>query len=158
MSKSCNLCISEIYHIIFNPNDATLNSRNEIKGHCRHWQTFKLSNFKTWNISFSIICYVFKDHHMSYCSVCSSVRIGQDIFLAMKQFVVWINTFCWKQLFIYLFITRIIWCTYCTIKGIRDFKSVLVTLSNYVYSICHFLHAHVYLWMYSPFGVWLQFF
>ena len=46
-NKSCNLCTSEIYHILFNPQDATLNSRNEFKGHCRHWQTHRLSNLKT---------------------------------------------------------------------------------------------------------------
>ena len=47
MSKTCNLCISEVYHILFNPQNATLNSRNELKGHCRHWEQFRLSNFKT---------------------------------------------------------------------------------------------------------------
>ena len=47
MNKTCNLCISEIFHILFYPNDASLNSRNELKGHCRHWEKHKLSNFKT---------------------------------------------------------------------------------------------------------------
>ena len=47
MTKTCNLCISEIYHIIYNPKNATLNSRNELKGHCRHWEQYRLSNFKT---------------------------------------------------------------------------------------------------------------
>ena len=47
MTKTCNLCTSEIFHILFNPQDANLNSRTEIKGHCRHWIQHRLSNFKT---------------------------------------------------------------------------------------------------------------
>ena len=46
-NKSCNLCISEIFHIIFKPHNASFNSRNEIKGHCRHWENYRLSKFKT---------------------------------------------------------------------------------------------------------------
>ena len=48
----------------FNPNNATLNSRNEIMGHWRHWQKFKLSCFNTCTINFSFISYVFENHHM----------------------------------------------------------------------------------------------
>ena len=46
-NKSCNLCTSEIFHILFYPHDASLNSRNELKGYCRHWEKHKLGNFKT---------------------------------------------------------------------------------------------------------------
>ena len=47
MNKTCNLCTSEIFHILFNPQDGSLNLRTEIKGHCRHWIQHRLSNFKT---------------------------------------------------------------------------------------------------------------
>ena len=34
--KECRLCIREKFNIAFCPQNATLNSRNEIFGHCRH--------------------------------------------------------------------------------------------------------------------------
>ena len=33
VTKSCNLCLSEMYNIMFNPNLAISNSRNKISGH-----------------------------------------------------------------------------------------------------------------------------
>ena len=39
VSGICNLCVSEKYEIIFNPQTASLNSRNELFSACRHrWQ------------------------------------------------------------------------------------------------------------------------
>ena len=42
-SEECQLCLSEIYIILFQPDEATLNSKNEIMGKCRHTNKFKLS-------------------------------------------------------------------------------------------------------------------
>ena len=36
VSGRCNLCVREKYEIIFNPEKATLNSRNELFSTCRH--------------------------------------------------------------------------------------------------------------------------
>ena len=36
VTAKCQLCIREKYCITFNPNEATLNSRNELYAHCRH--------------------------------------------------------------------------------------------------------------------------
>ena len=36
ISKKCRLCLKEIYYIIFRPESATLNSRNELFNTCRH--------------------------------------------------------------------------------------------------------------------------
>ena len=43
-NKICNLCNREIYFILFKPNMATLNKRNELMSKCRHRAKFKLSN------------------------------------------------------------------------------------------------------------------
>ena len=42
----CNLCTKEKFYILFCPEEATLNSRNEIYSHCRHKQAMLLD--KTW--------------------------------------------------------------------------------------------------------------
>ena len=36
VKKKCRLCLKEIYYIIFHPDSATLNSRNELFNTCRH--------------------------------------------------------------------------------------------------------------------------
>ena len=36
VSKTCRLCIREKFNIVFNPHWSSLNSRNEVFGHCRH--------------------------------------------------------------------------------------------------------------------------
>ena len=36
VTRGCKLCLREKFNIAFNPHLATLNSRNEIFGHCRH--------------------------------------------------------------------------------------------------------------------------
>ena len=38
VTRGCKLCLREKYNIAFNPHLATLNSRNEIFGHCKHIQ------------------------------------------------------------------------------------------------------------------------
>ena len=38
ISKKCMLCLREKYNILLKPNEATLNSRQEIFAHCRHMQ------------------------------------------------------------------------------------------------------------------------
>ena len=38
VNRKCRLCLREKFNIAFNKNQATLNSRNEIFGHCRHIQ------------------------------------------------------------------------------------------------------------------------
>ena len=90
MPKSCNLCTSEVYHILFNPQNATLNSRNELKGHCRHWEQFRLSNFKTWQLSILEI-----PDHETICSL-------EEIKLCWKTF--------FSILYIYIYIYIYIMC------------------------------------------------
>ena len=36
VSKKCRLCLKEIYYIMFRPESASLNSRNELYNTCRH--------------------------------------------------------------------------------------------------------------------------
>ena len=36
ITNKCRLCLREKYNIVLNQNLASLNSRNEIFGHCRH--------------------------------------------------------------------------------------------------------------------------
>ena len=38
-TKTCQLCTKEKFYIIFKPEIATLNSRNELGAHCRHKKT-----------------------------------------------------------------------------------------------------------------------
>ena len=45
-SKTCNLCLSEKFHIIFHNKRNLLNKRSEILSTCRHINKFLLSNFK----------------------------------------------------------------------------------------------------------------
>ena len=44
-SRHCYLCLSEIYFIIFQPEEATLNDRSEVMNKCRHSNKFKLCKF-----------------------------------------------------------------------------------------------------------------
>ena len=41
-SGECRLCLTEVYIILFQPEKATLNSKSEIMGKCRHTNKFKL--------------------------------------------------------------------------------------------------------------------
>ena len=45
-SKCCNLCIKEKYHIICQPQYATLNSRSELGSSCRHRSKYLLSTLR----------------------------------------------------------------------------------------------------------------
>lgn len=45
-SKHCNLCLWEKYFIIFRPELAILNKRNELATSCRHANKFLLKNFQ----------------------------------------------------------------------------------------------------------------
>ena len=47
VTKTCQLCLKEKYLIIFSPEGATLNRRNELFNTCRHRLTNLLSNLKT---------------------------------------------------------------------------------------------------------------
>ena len=42
--KRCNLCITEVYHIIYGKYDNLINSKQEIMNKCRHRAKFKLGN------------------------------------------------------------------------------------------------------------------
>ena len=44
-TKYCDICNKEKYHIMFNPNTATLNSRREIFSPCMHRWKLLLCNF-----------------------------------------------------------------------------------------------------------------
>ena len=45
-SKTCSLCLSEKFHIIYHNKENLLNKRSEILSTCRHRNKFLLSNFK----------------------------------------------------------------------------------------------------------------
>ena len=45
-TKSCNICDKEKYHIMFNPQTATLNSRREIFATCKHRTKNLLCNYE----------------------------------------------------------------------------------------------------------------
>ena len=45
-TKYCDICNKEKYHIMFNPNTATLNSRKEIFSPCMHRWKHLLCNFE----------------------------------------------------------------------------------------------------------------
>ena len=40
--RHCQLCLTEIYFILFKPAEATLNDKSELMGKCRHSNKFKL--------------------------------------------------------------------------------------------------------------------
>ena len=44
VSRKCRLCLKEIYYIIFRPDSASLNSRNELFNTCRHRTQKLLTN------------------------------------------------------------------------------------------------------------------
>ena len=44
-SRQCQLCLAEIYFILFKPEESTLNDRSELMGKCRHSNKFKLCKF-----------------------------------------------------------------------------------------------------------------
>ena len=44
VSRKCRLCLKEIYYIVFRPDSASLNSRNELFNTCRHRTQKLLSN------------------------------------------------------------------------------------------------------------------
>ena len=44
VTNICNLCTTEKFHIIFNPEQGSLNKRDEIKSHCRHKKPLLLDN------------------------------------------------------------------------------------------------------------------
>ena len=44
-SKTCNLCLTEKYFILFKPEMSTLNSRNELASSCRHRKKHLLCNY-----------------------------------------------------------------------------------------------------------------
>ena len=44
VTMKCRLCLKEIYYIIFRPDSASLNSRNELFSTCRHRKQKLLSN------------------------------------------------------------------------------------------------------------------
>ena len=48
VSRKCRLCLKEIYYIIFRPDSASLNSRNELFNTCRHRKQQLLTN--SWNM------------------------------------------------------------------------------------------------------------
>ena len=48
MTRKCNLCIKEKFYIIYRPNMATLNKRNELFNSCRHRHSTLLA--KAWEV------------------------------------------------------------------------------------------------------------
>ena len=52
-TKRCNLCITEKFFILSNPQMATLNKRNELISNCRHRRKYILKY--SWNFVYCII-------------------------------------------------------------------------------------------------------
>ena len=48
ITLQCKLCLSEIYHIIMNPNQASLNRRLEVWNFCRHRKKYLLDNARLY--------------------------------------------------------------------------------------------------------------
>ena len=44
VTKVCRLCLKEVYYILYNPETASLNSKSEVFGWCKHRQRWTLSN------------------------------------------------------------------------------------------------------------------
>ena len=44
VTELCQLCTAEKYYIIYKPEFASLNKRDEIKNHCRHKKSLLLDN------------------------------------------------------------------------------------------------------------------
>ena len=49
VTRSCQLCLREKYLIMFQPESATLNSRDELFSTCRHRLKMLLGKTKNWN-------------------------------------------------------------------------------------------------------------
>ena len=50
ITLQCKLCLSEIYHILVNPTQASLNKRLEVYSSCRHIKKFLLSKAQKWEL------------------------------------------------------------------------------------------------------------
>ena len=48
ITLQCKLCLSEIYNILVNPAQASLNKRLEVYSSCRHIKKFLLSKAQKW--------------------------------------------------------------------------------------------------------------
>jgi hypothetical protein len=46
VSGTCLLCLTENFYIIYHPDMATINSRNELASHCRHKKKLMIGNMK----------------------------------------------------------------------------------------------------------------
>ena len=51
ITLQCKLCLSEIYHILVNPTQASLNKRLEVYSSCRHIKKFLLSKAQKWELN-----------------------------------------------------------------------------------------------------------
>ena len=56
-----NQCLSEATQILVNPNLATLNSRSETYGFCRHRKKYLLKNVKPLALKGGALTYRYKD-------------------------------------------------------------------------------------------------
>ena len=50
ITLQCKLCLSEIYHIIVNPTQASLNRRLEVYSLCLHIKKFLLAKAQRWEL------------------------------------------------------------------------------------------------------------
>ena len=48
VTKACRLCLKEVYYILYKPETASLNSKSEVFGWCKHRQRWTLSH--AWGI------------------------------------------------------------------------------------------------------------
>ena len=61
ITLQCHLCLSEATKIVLNPNLATLNSRNETYGFCRHRKKYLLKNVKPLAFKGGALTYRYRD-------------------------------------------------------------------------------------------------
>jgi hypothetical protein len=78
ISKQCQLCLWEKYYIIYEPQRASLNSRNELVSTCRHSRKYLLENFNSWYLLYSLL--------LSYFSIASFICIYNQALVAFNNF------------------------------------------------------------------------
>ena len=89
----CRLCLMEKYYILFHPEGATLNSRDEIYGFCKHKSKFLLSKAKTWPDS-SHTGFL-KKQHFSFTQTFVHSGTEQLLYLLFQQHSMESDD-CWK--------------------------------------------------------------
>ena len=90
ITNICRLCILEKHHILFHPEDSSLNQRSEFFTVCKHQEKHLL--MKTWTASFLKI--FFTNYTSTFPFICSSQKKFQIKFTFTFPFLFNILHFC----------------------------------------------------------------